>query len=58
MVRTHSQAERDFLRQLDVGRVIMGERELAYGMAHFSLTAMGRTDQHADETVSELRALD
>jgi monovalent cation:H+ antiporter-2, CPA2 family len=58
VVRTHSQAERDFLRQLDVGRVFMGERELAYGMAHYSLMAMGRTDDAADEAVLELRAID
>ena len=56
VVRTHSVPEMEFLKQQDVGRVVMGERELAYGMAHFALMAMGRTDDEADRAVLELRA--
>ena len=58
VVRTHSEAESNYLRQLHVGRVVMGERELALGIAHFSLMAMGRTDDDADRAILELRAID
>ena len=58
VVRTHSEAESNYLRQLQVGRVVMGERELALGIAHFSLVAMGRTDDDADRAILELRAID
>lgn len=58
VVRTHSEAEQNFLRQLQVGRVVMGEKELALGIAHFSLMTMGRTDDEADRAVLELRAID
>jgi hypothetical protein len=34
----------------------MGERELALGMAHYALLALGRTDDEADAAVSRLRA--
>lgn len=58
VVRTHSEAESRYLRQLQVGRVVMGEKELAFGMAHFALMAMGRTDDDADRAVEELRAIE
>jgi CPA2 family monovalent cation:H+ antiporter-2 len=58
VVRTHSKEERRFLKQQDVGRVVMGEEELAYGIAHFSLMAMGRSDDEADERIAELRAIE
>ena len=57
VVRTHSEAESNYLRQLQVGRVVMGERELALGIAHFSLMAMGRSDDDADRAILELRAI-
>jgi CPA2 family monovalent cation:H+ antiporter-2 len=58
VVRTHSVPEMEYLRQQDVGRVVMGERELAYGMAHFALLTMGRSDDEADRAVTALRGLD
>jgi CPA2 family monovalent cation:H+ antiporter-2 len=58
VVRTHSVPEMEYLRQQDVGRVVMGERELAYGMAHFALMTMGRSDDEADRAVTALRGLD
>jgi CPA2 family monovalent cation:H+ antiporter-2 len=58
VVRTHTEAESRYLRQLRVGRVVMGEKELAFGMAHFALLAMGRTDDDADRAVEELRAIE
>lgn len=58
VVRTHSEAESRYLRQLRVNRVVMGEKELAFGMAHFALMAMGRTDDNADRAMEELRAIE
>jgi CPA2 family monovalent cation:H+ antiporter-2 len=58
VVRTHSEAESNYLRALQVGRVVMGEKELALGIAHFSLMTMGRSDDEADRAVLELRAID
>ncbi len=57
VVRTHSQAEMRFLKQMDVGQVLMGERELAYGITHVALKTMGRTEEDADRAVSELRVI-
>jgi hypothetical protein len=34
---------------------MMGERELALGMAHFALTSLGLHDDAADVTIGELR---
>jgi monovalent cation:H+ antiporter-2, CPA2 family len=58
VVRTHSVPELEFLQAQDVGRVVMGERELAYGIAHFALMTMGRSDDEADRAVTALRGLD
>jgi CPA2 family monovalent cation:H+ antiporter-2 len=58
VVRTHAEAESRYLRQLRVNRVVMGEKELAFGMAHFALMAMGRTDDDADRAMEELRAIE
>jgi len=58
VVRTHSVPEMEFLEAQDVGRVLMGERELAYGMSHFALMTMGRSDDEADRAVTALRSLD
>jgi monovalent cation:H+ antiporter-2, CPA2 family len=56
VVRTHSVAEERYFEELGVGRVVMGERELALGMAHYALLSLGRSDDEADEAVSHLRA--
>jgi CPA2 family monovalent cation:H+ antiporter-2 len=55
VVRTHSVAEQAYLEELRVGRAVMGERELAFGMAHFALTSLGRSDDDADAAVQEIR---
>ena len=36
----------------------MGEQEMAYGIAHYALMAMGRSDDEADERIAELRAIE
>jgi CPA2 family monovalent cation:H+ antiporter-2 len=56
VVRTHNAADERYLSELQVGRAIMGERELALGMAHYALLALGRTDDEADAVVTRLRA--
>jgi monovalent cation:H+ antiporter-2, CPA2 family len=58
VVRTHSDKETEFLQQQSVGRVVMGEKELAFGIVHFSLMTMGRSDDDADRAVLALRADD
>ena len=55
VVRTHSEAERAYLKGLGVGRVVMGERELAFGIAHYALVSLGRSDDEADETIDAIR---
>jgi len=39
VVRTHSEAEQRYLEQAGVGLAVMGERELALGMARYALSA-------------------
>ncbi len=56
VVRTHTSAEQAFFEKLEVGRAVMGERELALGMAHYALVALGHGDDGADEQVNALRA--
>jgi monovalent cation:H+ antiporter-2, CPA2 family len=41
VVRTHSATEVQALEELKVGRVVMGERELAYGMLEYALRSLG-----------------
>jgi CPA2 family monovalent cation:H+ antiporter-2 len=55
VVRTHNVAEQRYLEQHGAGRVIMGERELALGMAHYALLSLGQTDDAADETLKAIR---
>ncbi len=55
VVRTHSAAERAYLEAQQVGRVVMGEEELALGMTHYALTSLGRDDRAADKVVDALR---
>lgn len=56
VVRTHSKTELRFLKQHQVDRVVMGEDELAFGIAHYALMAMGRSGVEADDIIEELRA--
>ena len=55
VVRTHGVAELRYLERLGVGRAVMGEHELALGMAHYALVSLGRTDDEADQAVTALR---
>lgn len=55
VVRTHRVAEKRHLEGLRVGRAVMGEHELALGMAHYALLSLGRTDDEADAAVGSLR---
>ena len=55
VVRTHGVVEERYLEGLHVGRAVMGERELALGMAHYALLSLGRTDDEADAAVGALR---
>ena len=55
VVRTHGVAERRYLEGLRVGRAVLGEHELALGMAHYALLSLGRTDDEADAAVAGLR---
>jgi CPA2 family monovalent cation:H+ antiporter-2 len=41
VVRTHSASELQALEELKVGRVVMGERELAHGMLEYALRSLG-----------------
>lgn len=54
-VRTHSEGAHARMQRLGVGRAVMGEQELALGLAHFALRSMGRSDDCADEVVAALR---
>lgn len=47
VVRTHSASELRNLEELGVGRVVMGERELAHGMLEYALRSMGVPPERA-----------
>jgi CPA2 family monovalent cation:H+ antiporter-2 len=55
--RAHDEAEAAFLeREEGVGLVVMGEREIALGMADFAMTRLGVAAADALSTVEALRA--
>ena len=54
-VRIHTDGARRLMRGLGVGRTVMGELELALGLAHFALRKMGRSDDDADLLIDEMR---
>lgn len=55
--RAHDEEEAAFLeREQGMGLVVMGEREIALGMADFAMTRLGVPAEHALRTVEELRA--
>ena len=55
--RAHDDEEAAFLeREEGVGMVVMGEREIALGMADFAMTRLGVDAAAATRTVEELRA--
>jgi CPA2 family monovalent cation:H+ antiporter-2 len=51
IVRTHSDSERERLEQQGVGRVVMGERELARGMLKYALQSLGIADDRMRQIV-------
>ncbi|MGH8188559.1 MAG: NAD-binding protein, partial [Steroidobacteraceae bacterium] len=55
VVRTHSYAELDHFRQLRVGHVVMGEREIAMGMLEYALRSLGVPKERARLVVSASR---
>ena len=54
VVRTHSDEEQQLFERLGA-KSLMGERELAFGMAYHSLRALGCDDDRADDIVNQLR---
>jgi CPA2 family monovalent cation:H+ antiporter-2 len=55
VVRTHSETKALFLAESGVGLAVMGERELAVGMADFALPRLGIEARDARSTVNRLR---
>lgn len=55
VVRTHSDNEQRLFETLGVSKALMGERELAFGMAYYSLRSLGVDDDRADDIVEQLR---
>jgi CPA2 family monovalent cation:H+ antiporter-2 len=61
-IRTHSANEQAFLDHLlatargSTGRAVYTEREAALSLAHYSLLALGRTDDEADLLIDSMRA--
>ncbi len=57
VVRTHSDEEAMLLEAEEgVGLVMMGEREVALGMADYAMQQLGVTAAHANATIEALRA--
>ena len=55
--RAHNEEEASFLEREDgMGLVVMGEREIALGMADFAMTRLGVDPAEALQTVEALRA--
>ncbi|BAH40150.1 MAG TPA: sodium:proton antiporter [Gemmatimonas aurantiaca] len=55
IVRTHNDQEQEHFERLGVSKALMGERELAFGMAYHSLRSIGCDDDRADDIVQTLR---
>ena len=58
VVRTHSDKEQELFEALGVSKALMGERELAFGMAHHSLRSLGYDEDRADSVIAGLRGGD
>ncbi|MEO7363451.1 MAG: cation:proton antiporter [Gemmatimonadaceae bacterium] len=58
VVRTHSDTEQELFEALGVSKALMGERELAFGMAHHALRSLGYDEDRADVVVAGLRGGD
>jgi CPA2 family monovalent cation:H+ antiporter-2 len=55
IVRTHSDQEQTIFEGMGVQKALMGERELAFGMAYYSMRSLGVDDDRADDIVQQLR---
>lgn len=55
VARSHSEAERAYLEHHGFSLALIGEHELALGLAHHALMRMGCPDDEADAVVSEMR---
>ncbi|MFL5578336.1 MAG: cation:proton antiporter [Gemmatimonadaceae bacterium] len=55
VVRTHSREAQRLFERLGVGRAVMGERELAFGMSYYALRSMGHGDSEADDAIHAMR---
>jgi len=55
VVRTHSAAEQHYLESRGVGMAVMGEHELALGMARYALLDWERDSQRAELVVDAVR---
>ncbi|MEP6779500.1 MAG: cation:proton antiporter, partial [Gemmatimonadaceae bacterium] len=58
VVRTHSDQAQELFESMGVRKSLMGERELAFGMALVSLQSLGIREDKADLIVSTLRGGD
>jgi CPA2 family monovalent cation:H+ antiporter-2 len=58
VVRTHSDQAQELFESLGVRKALMGERELAFGMAHVSLMTLGITDDKSDTIIAGMRGGD
>ncbi len=55
VVRTHSDAERELLRERGVNEAVVGELELALEMSRHALRRFGATETEAEETLRSIR---
>jgi CPA2 family monovalent cation:H+ antiporter-2 len=55
IVRTHGDTDQELFERLGVSKALMGERELAFGMAYYSMRALGCEDDRADDIIQQLR---
>jgi CPA2 family monovalent cation:H+ antiporter-2 len=57
VVRTHTSADQAYLERLGVGLVVMGERELAFGMTRYALRRLGLPAEQAESSVQAMRLI-
>jgi CPA2 family monovalent cation:H+ antiporter-2 len=55
VVRAHADGEMTYLERQGVGMAVMGERELALGMAEYALRSLGLSEDRARLVVQGLR---
>ena len=54
VVRTHSTEEQEHFERMGVAHALMGEHQLALGMARYALAALGCDEQRTEQTVRAL----